>query len=220
LGLGKKVGVFSTEPVVFKEIKKSGVDTVNQLNFRSDGSKNDAYILCNPGGEETWDRFYSTLTATKNNNKAPLVILNNAYSTTYDLGNKRGYEEGKETNKEEEDTLPKMAKLSGKARRERERDHIHFNMLCHSVTIAVLFCAHSHLYTMTCRFMWSANHCLCFSAYYLKRISKGWVFRQFPDAWQALLEKPDGTVECLKTYSSKPSLQEAATLVREESFKR
>jgi hypothetical protein len=58
------------------------------------------------------------------------------------------------------------------------------------------------------------------TAYYIKRISKGWVFRQFPDAWQALLEKPDGTVECLKTYSSKPSLKEVATLVREESFKR
>jgi hypothetical protein len=98
LGLGKSVGVFSTEPVIFKEIKKSGVDTVNQLTFRSDGSKNDAYILCNPGGEETWDRFYSTLTSggSKANTKAPpLVILNNAYSTTYDLGNKRGYEEGK-----------------------------------------------------------------------------------------------------------------------------
>lgn len=57
-------------------------------------------------------------------------------------------------------------------------------------------------------------------AYYLKRISKGWIFRQFPGNWEAFLEKPDGTVELLKSYRTKPSLNEAATFVREESFRR
>ena len=55
-------------------------------------------------------------------------------------------------------------------------------------------------------------------AYYLKRISKGWVFRSFPGPWQAFLERPDGTVELLKSYKTKPELREVATLVREESF--
>ena len=80
---------------------------------------------------------------------APCIVMNNAYSTTYNLGNKRGFEE----------------------------------------------------------------------AYYLKRISKGWVYRSFPGPWQAYLEKPDGTVELMKSYNKKPELREVATLVREESFK-
>lgn len=83
-------------------------------------------------------------------NKSPFVILNNAFSTMYGLGNKRGYEE----------------------------------------------------------------------AYYLKRISKGWVFRAFPGPWLAYLEKPDGTVELLQSYRTKPELNQVATLVREESFRR
>ena len=77
-------------------------------------------------------------------------MLNNAYSTSYDLGNKQGYEE----------------------------------------------------------------------AYYLKRISKGWVFRSYPGPWQAYLERPDGSVELLKSYKTKPALRECSNLVREESFKR
>ena len=59
--------------------------------------------------------------------------------------------------------------------------------------------------------------------YYLKRISKGWVFRQYPGPWQvleavhpphlsdssqALVEKPDGTVECVATYNKRPLLRE------------
>ena len=54
----------------------------------------------------------------------------------------------------------------------------------------------------------------------MKRISKGWIFRTFPGPWQAYLERPDGKVELLESYRSKPSLNEVATLVREESFKR
>jgi Na+-translocating ferredoxin:NAD+ oxidoreductase RNF subunit RnfB len=149
MGLGKKVGVFSTEPVVFKEIKNSGVDTMNQLTFRSDGSKSDAYILCNPGGEETWDRFYTTLTSgpNSNSNKAPpLVILNNAYSTTYDLGNKRGYEEGKRRKESLCGYYPKDAFVcSGKSW------HVHVDSICHCVTICLLPC--SSLCFVTWRFV-------------------------------------------------------------------
>ncbi|EKX41063.1 hypothetical protein GUITHDRAFT_48967, partial [Guillardia theta CCMP2712] len=54
--------------------------------------------------------------------------------------------------------------------------------------------------------------------YYLKRISKGWVFRQYPGPWQALVEKPDGTVECVATYNKRPLLREVSKVVREYSF--
>jgi len=77
-------------------------------------------------------------------------VLNNAYSTSYDLGNRRGFEE----------------------------------------------------------------------VYYLKRISKGFVFRAFPGNWEAYLEKPDGSCEVLQSYKTKPSLREVSELVRETSFKR
>ena len=145
---GSKVAVLSAEPVYFDEIKNSGVGKTGPLNSRSLSANSDddgPLIAINPGGEETWDRIYNTC-----GSPPCLVILNNAYSTTYDLGNKRGYEE----------------------------------------------------------------------AYYLKRISKGWVFRAFPGPWQAYLEKPDGKVELLESYRNKPSLKEVATLVREESFRR
>ncbi len=41
------------------------------------------------GGEEVWDRIASAHTTPS----STFVVLNNAYSTSYDLGNKRGYEE-------------------------------------------------------------------------------------------------------------------------------
>jgi len=110
------------------------------------GRGNEAIIAINPGGEEVWDRLVSA----HGQPGAPVIVLNNAYSTSYDLGNKKGFEE----------------------------------------------------------------------VYYLKRISKGFVYRAFPGPWQALLEKPDGSTEVLKSYKSKPSLREASELVREESFKR
>lgn len=81
-------------------------------------------VICiNPGGEETWKRVVSA----HGSPNSPFVILNNAYSTFFDLGNKQGFEE----------------------------------------------------------------------AYYLKRISKGWVLRVFPGPWQAYIERPDGSVQLL-----------------------
>ena len=156
---GKPVSVYTGEPIAVAEIKDKGaLSSISPMSAASQrgrrgaaaggggGGKNGALILVNPGGEETWDRLASTCGSPS----APCVVLNNAYSTSYDLGNKRGYEE----------------------------------------------------------------------AYYLKRISKGWVFRSFPGPWQAYLERPDGKVELLKSYQQKPSLNEVAALVREESFSR
>ena len=146
--LGKPVNLLTAEPVSYNEIgNKGGLASIGPLSMsRGAGNmKSGPLIAVNPGGEETWDRLQSVL-----GSASPFVVLNNAYSTTYGLGNKRGYEE----------------------------------------------------------------------AYYLKRISKGWVFRTFPGPWRAYLEKPDGTCELLETYTTKPELNAVAKLVRETSFKR
>lgn len=155
---GKAVSVLSADPIDYKNVKSKGgiaklgpIRTTNGGGVRSasniQGGLADACIVVNPGGEETWDRLKQSLTK---NQKSPFVVLNNAYSTTYGLGNKKKYEE----------------------------------------------------------------------AYYLKRITKGWVFRAYPGPWKAYLEKPDGTTELLQSYKTKPELREVAELVREESFKR
>ncbi|CAN0301449.1 unnamed protein product [Phaeothamnion confervicola] len=57
-------------------------------------------------------------------------------------------------------------------------------------------------------------------AYYVKRVSKGWVFRASPGPWKAYLEKPDGSIEMLKSYPEKPSLREVSALVRDTSMDR
>lgn len=112
--LGKAVTVLSAEQVTFNQVQSLGaMSTIGPLTMQATPGKG-AVICVNPGGEETWDRLYNAL----GSKSGPFVILNNAYSTTYDLGNKRGYEE----------------------------------------------------------------------AYYLKRVSKGWVYRSFPGPWQAYLE--------------------------------
>lgn len=157
---GKPVSVLSADPMDYENIKSKGaisklgpMRTKNSSGSRRDSNINnesalaDACIVVNPGGEETWDKLKQSLTK---NQKCPFVVLNNAYSTTYGLGNKKNYEE----------------------------------------------------------------------AYYLKRITKGWIFRAYPGPWKAYLEKPDGTTELIKSYKTKPQLREAAELVRDESFKR
>jgi hypothetical protein len=151
---GKPVTVLSSEPVSYDQIKNKGsIASMGPLRMgggRGGGNDKDgaaALIAINPGGEEIWDRLRQTLTKS---NKSPFVVLNNAYSTTYGLGNQRNYEE----------------------------------------------------------------------AYYLKRISKGWIYRAYPGPWKAYLEKPDGSCELLKSYKTKPQLNEVAEIVRDESFKR
>lgn len=146
----RPVGVLSAEQLNFDEIKSMGdlsrSGKIFQDKSRKEGRNNEAIIAINPGGEETWDRLVSA----HGQPNCPFLVMNNSYSTSYDLGNRKGFEE----------------------------------------------------------------------VYYLKRISKGFVYRAFPGNWEALLEKPDGSVEILKTYKTKPSLREVSELVREESFKR
>lgn len=113
--LGNKcVACLTTEPVSFGQIKSLGdisrTGAVMSDQARKGGRNNEAVICINPGGEERWEQLVSAHTQPGN----PFVVLNNAYSTSYDLGNKRGFEE----------------------------------------------------------------------AYYLKRISKGWVFRVFRKFWR------------------------------------
>lgn len=147
---GKPVAVLTTEQVSFKNVKSMGdLSRSGKLmtqESRAAGRNGEAIIAINPGGEETWDRLVSAHASPG----APFVVLNNAYSTSYGLGNQRDFEE----------------------------------------------------------------------VYYLKRISKGWVFRAYPGPWQAYIEKPDGSVELLKSYKQKPELREVSALVRDESFKR
>lgn len=147
---GRPVGVLTAEQLNFDDIKSMGdlsrSGKIFQDKSRKEGRNNEAIIAVNPGGEETWDRLVSA----HGQPNCPFLVMNNSYSTSYDLGNRKGFEE----------------------------------------------------------------------VYYLKRISKGFVYRAFPGNWEALLEKPDGSVEILKTYKTKPKLREVSELVREESFKR
>ena len=141
--------ISTAEPVDFNEIGNLGdITRVGSLTqkARAEGRPNESIIVANPGGEETWPRLVSAY----GEPNCPFVVMNNAYSTSYDVGNKKGFEE----------------------------------------------------------------------AYYLKRISRGFIFRAFPGPWQAVLEKPDGSTEVLKEYKDKPRLREVAELVREESYKR
>jgi hypothetical protein len=146
---GKPVCVLTSEQLTFDQIKSRGsvsrVGAISSQKVRAEGRNGEVVVCINPGGEETWDRT----AAAHGSPRAPFIMLNNAYSTSYGLGNTRDFEE----------------------------------------------------------------------AYFLKRISKGYVFRAFPGPWQAYLEKPDGTTELLESYKTKPQLKDVATLVREESFK-
>jgi hypothetical protein len=147
---GKPVGVLTAEQVNWDEIKSLGeISRCGMLNSdkaRREGRGNEAIIAINPGGEETWERLVSA----HGQPNCPFLVMNNAYSTSYDIGNRKDFEE----------------------------------------------------------------------VYYFKRISKGFIFRSYPGKWQALLEKPDSSVEILKEYKTKPSLREVSELVRDVSFKR
>eukprot|EP00190_Bangiopsis_sp_CCMP1999_P006717 CAMPEP_0198722296 /NCGR_PEP_ID=MMETSP1475-20131203/74_1 /TAXON_ID= ORGANISM="Unidentified sp., Strain CCMP1999" /NCGR_SAMPLE_ID=MMETSP1475 /ASSEMBLY_ACC=CAM_ASM_001111 /LENGTH=387 /DNA_ID=CAMNT_0044483199 /DNA_START=70 /DNA_END=1234 /DNA_ORIENTATION=- len=46
--------------------------------------------------------------------------------------------------------------------------------------------------------------------YYLKRVSKGWVFHAGKQPWISYLERPDGSVEVLETRTNRPSLGEVS----------
>jgi len=42
----------------------------------------------------------------------------------------------------------------------------------------------------------------------MKRIPKGWIFRQFPGAFEAIIEGPEYEVFKAQTFSTQPSLPE------------
>lgn len=56
--------------------------------------------------------------------------------------------------------------------------------------------------------------------YFLKRVTRGYAFRAFPGPWRACLEKPDLSVEELKTFDKEPKLRDIAAIVRGESNNR
>jgi hypothetical protein len=142
--IGDSVACITTEPISFGSIKSLGkISRTGTIGQKTNLLKKKECVICiNPGGEDQWEKLFGGLASSSSS----FIVLNNSFSTSYDLGNKRGYEE----------------------------------------------------------------------AYYLKRISKGWVYRVYPGPWEAYLEKPDGSLEKLKSYATKPPLREVSDLVREE----
>ncbi|KAJ8903874.1 hypothetical protein NDN08_000407 [Rhodosorus marinus] len=57
-------------------------------------------------------------------------------------------------------------------------------------------------------------------SYFLKRISKGWVYKAEGQPWLAYLERPDGSVEILDVSEQRPRLGDVSKTLREESFRR
>eukprot|EP00189_Rhodosorus_marinus_P008378 CAMPEP_0184752504 /NCGR_PEP_ID=MMETSP0315-20130426/43614_1 /TAXON_ID=101924 /ORGANISM="Rhodosorus marinus, Strain UTEX LB 2760" /LENGTH=321 /DNA_ID=CAMNT_0027231835 /DNA_START=167 /DNA_END=1132 /DNA_ORIENTATION=- len=57
-------------------------------------------------------------------------------------------------------------------------------------------------------------------SYFLKRISKGWVYKAEGQPWLAYLERPDGSVEILQVSEQRPRLADVSKTLREESFRR
>ncbi|EGB06445.1 hypothetical protein AURANDRAFT_65647 [Aureococcus anophagefferens] len=54
--------------------------------------------------------------------------------------------------------------------------------------------------------------------YYLKPVSKGFVYRAWPNPWEVWLDKPDGTQERLKVFSDeRPTLGELSQITRSAS---
>lgn len=56
--------------------------------------------------------------------------------------------------------------------------------------------------------------------YFLRRITRGYVYYVFPGPWRACLEKPDLGIEELGHYEEEPKLRTVALQVREESNNR
>lgn len=56
--------------------------------------------------------------------------------------------------------------------------------------------------------------------YFLKRVTRGYVFRSYPEQWLSYLEKPDMSVEVVAKFDGLPKLSEVAKVVREVSNNR
>lgn len=58
------------------------------------------------------------------------------------------------------------------------------------------------------------------TVFFLKRVTRGYVFREFPSSWMACLETPEMDIEILQTFDSTPTLRQVSNIVRQESNKR
>jgi len=89
----KPVGVLSAEQINFDDIKNWGEISrsgkIGSDKARKEGKPNESIIAINPGGEETWQRLVSAY----GQPNCPFIVMNNSYSTSYDLGNRKGFEE-------------------------------------------------------------------------------------------------------------------------------
>lgn len=89
----KPVGVLSAEQINFDDIKNWGdisrSGKIGSDKARKEGKPNESIIAINPGGEETWQRLVSAY----GQPNCPFIVMNNSYSTSYDLGNRKGFEE-------------------------------------------------------------------------------------------------------------------------------
>lgn len=56
--------------------------------------------------------------------------------------------------------------------------------------------------------------------YYLKRVTRGYIFFSYPGPWLACLENPDMSIEVVRQFEVEPKLATVAKLVREESNRR
>lgn len=58
------------------------------------------------------------------------------------------------------------------------------------------------------------------TVFFLKRVTRGFVFYEFPGPWTACLETPELEIEILQSFDSTPTLREVSNVVRLESNKR
>uniref|UniRef100_A0A6V1RIV3 DUF1995 domain-containing protein n=1 Tax=Heterosigma akashiwo TaxID=2829 RepID=A0A6V1RIV3_HETAK len=58
------------------------------------------------------------------------------------------------------------------------------------------------------------------TAYYLKRVSKGYVGRRYPSPWKSYLEGPEGQSEVMSSYDERPQLREVSEELRKTSLER
>ena len=89
----KPVGVLTAEQINLDDIKSLGdisrTGKIFQDKAKKEGRPNESIIAINPGGEETWAKLVSA----HGQPNCPVVVMNNSYSTSYDLGNRKGFEE-------------------------------------------------------------------------------------------------------------------------------
>lgn len=56
--------------------------------------------------------------------------------------------------------------------------------------------------------------------YFLRRVTRGYIFYSYPGPWRACMENPDMSISELQQYEEEPKLRTVAAVVREESNNR